>query len=393
MQTVVRRIELLVPTPSAELAAVGAASLPPGVAHAAHALAAPHVIASPVEPRRDPTPVQPGTTTLSHAASQQRVPGKAPSRRSLVVGLAGLVLAGAGGAWLWARQASPASADGPLNAPPPSTILVRASAMFPDKPRTGGVELVVHAPSEARYAAAKVTPIAEAGEPAAVVVVVQGTARFLGNESYVSGDDARPGAWRATAAALDAVGRTAWPAAMGALVSYGSKIRVLAPLGPLHDLRGDRLGAQRDFADERVPDLAAGVREARSLVSGGAARGRRYLILIGTGATAESSPDELVGLVAQLREAGIEAHAILLGEDDLAAGRALAGDRAHTVASQDELATAVSQVMARVGSEYFLEVPIQPLDKPTPATLRSNGAEVGQLVIPPHPDATLIVPP
>jgi len=58
------------------------------------------------------------------------------------------------------------------------------------------------------------------------------------------------------------------------------------------------------------------------------------------------------------------------------------------------LGAAVSQMIARVGSEYFLEFSIQPLDKPAPAALMSNGAEVGQLVIiPPHPDATLIVPP
>lgn len=147
--------------------------------------------------------------------------------------------------------------------------------------------------------------------PLAVVIVVEGTTAFMGNQSYARAQDCRaaspgticrlikvaPGAHAEVAAALGA-GRRGLGARLGrgaraALIAYGDAAPVVVPMGPAAKLTGKRLGAQRAYADRSVRRLAAGLTAALAVIEATPAD-RRAVIVIGSGLASDGADLEAV---------------------------------------------------------------------------------------------------
>jgi hypothetical protein len=222
-------------------------------------------------------------------------------------------------------------------------VTVEVRAMLPAAPAAGDATLVI---GKQRIAAAKV----ERGtDPVDVIVVVEGTETFMGNDGYAE-TEPRPGAHSAVAAALDRLAKAGGPASAATLIVYGAKAEVRFD-GPLAQLTADKLGAQRDFKGATAGNLAAAIETGLQHLERRATPGRRYLVVLSGGANA-GGPEPLAALRKQLVQAKVEPHAIVFptdGQDGASAGKLLAASHARIVANRDAITPAAQAVADRIG--------------------------------------------
>jgi hypothetical protein len=186
--------------------------------------------------------------------------------------------------------------------------------------------------------------------PVAVVVLVEGTSAFMGNDAYARAETCQatrpgtlcrvvrttPGAHAALVAALGAgrrgLGHRLGRGARASLLTYGRTSTIALPMGPAARLSGKALGPQRTYADRSERNLADGLTAALETLTATPAR-RRAVVVIGAGLT--SRDVDLAAIKARYGAAGVSIFYLqwnpsptLIPEDDTAAGRlrAVLGD-------------------------------------------------------------------
>ncbi|MBT8494165.1 MAG: hypothetical protein KJO07_14005, partial [Deltaproteobacteria bacterium] len=128
----------------------------------------------------------------------------------------------------------------------------------------------------------------ESDEPMALVVLVQGNFRWMGNEQYSDPEDPEtgaiyPGAHAGLGAALDALSKAGPDNSRAALLIYtDGKVIAKKPMGSARELGAASLGAQTEYKEYISKPLVVGLTEAWSLLSN-EPNSRRVLVVIGDG--------------------------------------------------------------------------------------------------------------
>ena len=210
--------------------------------------------------------------------------------------------------------------------------------------------------------ATKSVPFGASDDELAILILVQGTVRLMGNEA-----EAIDGYHDVVKEAIDVVARARPRHTRVALYVYGDSVVARAPMGPAEAVSGDLLGAQAEYAAINTKALQRGLEEALRVL--GAEPGRRVLFVIGDGG------DQVEGYsvradVERLAAASIEVYALGASpRDPSPVDRNRIGQLgrlgAHRFANQKEQVPQLAEVlMNEINSVYNVEFPeIQAADR------------------------------
>ncbi|HKA87186.1 MAG TPA: FHA domain-containing protein [Haliangiales bacterium] len=135
--------------------------------------------------------------------------------------------------------------------------------------------------------ASKMEAFNDSREDLAIVVLVQGNVRWMGDpkpepqEGQTEAPPEIPGYFDLVKPAIDAFGKVRSKNTKAALYTYGVKADVKSPMGNISGLNGDALGQQSDYAKINTKSLRTGLQTARTELS--SQPGRRVLVVIGDG--------------------------------------------------------------------------------------------------------------
>jgi hypothetical protein len=117
-------------------------------------------------------------------------------------------------------------------------------------------------------------PFAASDEPMAIMILVQGTVRFMGSAE-------EEGYFEVVKAAVDTIARARTRHTRAGLYVYGQTVMARVPMGPPENVSGAALGALEEYAAITSKALQRGLEEALRVLS--SEPGRRVLFVIGDG--------------------------------------------------------------------------------------------------------------
>jgi len=194
--------------------------------------------------------------------------------------------------------------------------------------------------------------------------VLNGWEIWIGNDDVLPEDDPSryPGVLKALASALDKVNfKDAGPAgSTGVVITYADKAIVRIPMGPLDKITGAQLGTQKDYLGTKGVELVKGVELALAELHKVQAS-RKVLIVVcdGMDTNMEAAKGQLLNDKAVAKTDGIQTFAIIYKG-------ALSGDgnvistmipQTQFVNSADNIATAISAILARMADRQYLTFP------------------------------------
>jgi hypothetical protein len=255
---------------------------------------------------------------------------------------------------------------------PGVTIDVRLPADAPDvvaedfvlEVRTGATR------GEARGRALTKAPIADG--PIAVVLLVQGNERFMGNSASLDemGEprDPLPGAHGAVRLLVDALAKGLPARAQVAVVTYGSEVVMRAPFAPAASISGEVFGGEELYRGVGSKQLIPGLEGAIDLLT--KQPGRRVLVAIGDAGDTNLDAD-VKDLVSRARAARVEIYVLhasarrddLRIEGNMKRARALGALGAELEAPElDALPAAAKDLLRAIDSAWRVEFPARGLD-------------------------------
>jgi hypothetical protein len=162
------------------------------------------------------------------------------------------------------------------------------------------------------YPAAKMVPFKDSDEPLAMIILIDGKVRFIGDPTPdpLPGEEPQPipGAWEEVKAAIDALAKTRVKKTKVALWVYAAEVVPKTELGDPSNVGGEMLGAQKEYSKNATSALRLGLESAQSTLS--SEEGRRVVVLIGDGR--DTSDDvNYKDIAAKFEAASIEFYAIL----------------------------------------------------------------------------------
>jgi hypothetical protein len=258
----------------------------------------------PPSTRRDPTPVQGPTTTLRGAAGSTAAPPPPPSRRGIILGAAGAGIAVAGvGAWWVTRGSSTPAKPSPRTWP--LQIDFRMPRSIEALPETIGVSVDGFV---AKLASPPVITPPSRGATRSLVVLVEATERFLGNETHADWGVIE-GAYGAVAALLAELDGLIDPGVAVQLITFDTATTAHGSFAK-REAMADALEPQVAYARRLGADLGAAIERARGVLA--KRTGERQLLIFGTGLPLElGSEDRFQALRKQLAQDRVVARAAL----------------------------------------------------------------------------------
>ena len=162
------------------------------------------------------------------------------------------------------------------------------------------------------YPAAKMVPFKDSDEPLAMIILIDGKVRFIGDPTPdpLPGEEPQPipGAWEEVKGAIDILAKTRVKKTKIALWVYAAEVVTKADLGDPSNIGGEMLGAQKEYSKNATSALRLGLESAQSTLS--SEEGRRVVVLIGDGR--DTSDDvNYKDIAAKFEGASIEFYAIL----------------------------------------------------------------------------------
>jgi Inner membrane component of T3SS, cytoplasmic domain len=217
--------------------------------------------------------------------------------------------------------------------------------------------------------ALKSMPYRESDEPLALVVLVQGNFRWMGNESYKSADDPEDqgsvydGAFRGLPPAVDVLAKAGPQGSQAALLVYAQgNVDVKQPMADAAKLTGAGLGSQQDYGENVSQPLVLGLSEAWKLLVK-MPDFRRALVVFGDGV--DVNPEDAGALkkaITDLQEAKVEVYSIFYNpHDDGPQGQqnmAKIGYTEHFKASsRDNFRASADSVVEAINAKYYVDFP------------------------------------
>jgi Inner membrane component of T3SS, cytoplasmic domain len=209
----------------------------------------------------------------------------------------------------------------------------------------------------------------ESDEPMALVILVQGNFRWMGNETYKAQDDPEDqgavyeGAFRGLGPAIDILAKAGPAGSKAALIVYAER-QALAKqaMGDAAGLSAAALGGQQDYGENVSQPLIIGLNEAWKTLAKMSGY-RKVLVVIGDGQDdkAESAAD-IKKVTTDLKEAGIEVYSIYFNpHDDGPQGQqnmAKIGLTQHLAASsRDDFRTLAGTVVETINALFYVDFP------------------------------------
>jgi hypothetical protein len=220
-----------------------------------------------------------------------------------------------------------------------------------------------------RQKASEVTRYRDSDQPMAMVLLVQGNFRWMGNEMYTDRNDPEAGtvydgAFRGLGPAIDTLAEVGPSGSMASLYVYqDGQAVVRQPMGEASSLSGGALGSQRDYEDAISKPLLVGLDEAWKVLAE-ASGYRRVLVVLGDGTDdrADISGD-LRRSIEQFRDIGAEVYTIhyVPVADDGPQGqenmRNLGFSGHYAATSRDNFRSMADTIAGQIGSRYFVTFP------------------------------------
>lgn len=228
--------------------------------------------------------------------------------------------------------------------------------------------------------AEKALKYTESDEPLALVILVQGDERWIGNETYIENeDDKMEGAFVGVGPAIDALAKAGPAGSQGALIIFREgKPEVKQAMGELSKLSGASLGAQQDYSGIGVP-LVPALNEAWTML-GNMAGFRKALIVIGDGTGQKDDiSTELRDIGKKLEETEVEIYTIHyspvaqdspIGQQNMTR---LGIDGHKAASSRENFASFAQSFVELIGARYYVYFP--GFDAKTKIGFTHDGAE------------------
>lgn len=227
---------------------------------------------------------------------------------------------------------------------------------FTVKVDDGGVPVLI--------GAEKCVPFSQSDDELALMILVQGTVRFMGG---AEGEETIDGYYDVVKQAVDIAAKARPKHTRVGLYVYGDSVIEKVPMGAPENVSGESLGAQAAYAPITTKALQRGLEEAVRVL--GNEPGRRALFLIGDGGDQRDGYNPRHEL-ERLAAASIEVYALGASPRDPAPADRHRLDMigklgAHRFANQKEQVPQLAEFLANeINSVYAVEFPeIQPGDR------------------------------
>jgi hypothetical protein len=217
--------------------------------------------------------------------------------------------------------------------------------------------------------AMKSVPYQQSDEPMALVVLVQGNFRWIGNETYTDAADPEAGsiydgAFKGIGPAIDVLAKAGPPGSKAALMVYAEqKVIVKQAMGDAPALSAGALGGQQDYGEFISRPLAVGLTEAWKVLAN-MPDYRKVLVVFGDGQDdKEDVSADLKKSISDLKEAGVEVYSIFYTNtpEDGPQGQqnmSKVGFTAHLAAqSRDNFASQAGLVVEAINAKYYVDFP------------------------------------
>ncbi len=229
----------------------------------------------------------------------------------------------------------------------------------------------VDGPSVISVKPEKVELYQNSNEPMAMVVLIQGDERWIGNETYFEEDASEDGlaeaalvgAFTGIGPMLDELNKAGPPGSVAALVVYGEKVETKLPISDASKLTAGALGAQRDFQGEAGVSFLPGIDRAITLLTKQTGK-RRILVIIGDGT---GQAEDLRGPIRKRKETleslGAEVYTVQLSANpnDPPSGpqnmKTLGYTDAKKANSKDNLKAHAALFVESINQRYYLVFP------------------------------------
>jgi hypothetical protein len=212
----------------------------------------------------------------------------------------------------------------------------------------------------------KVKTYVESDDPMAMVVLVQGDERWMGNETYLDPEDPdyMEGAYQGLGPALDALAKAGPPGSKTALLIYtqGRADPKLA-MGDAAQLGASALGGQKDYQNNINVPLLVGLDEALNLFDKHAGY-RKILVVVGDGTGQEEDIAEgLKERVTKLQQRKVESFSIFYesivsgspeGQNNM---KKIGYSEAKAATSRDNFEAFAKQFVEHIGARYYATFP------------------------------------
>jgi Inner membrane component of T3SS, cytoplasmic domain len=217
--------------------------------------------------------------------------------------------------------------------------------------------------------AVKSVKYSESDEPMALIVLVQGNFRWIGNETYKSPDDpddqgsVYDGAFKGLPPAIDALAKAGPPGSKASLMVYAERqALVKQQMGDAPALSGGALGGQQDYGENVSQPLVLGLTEAWKVLANMAGY-RKILVVIGDGQDDKAdAAAELKKVTGDLKDAGVEVYSIFYNpHDDGPQGQQNMAKIGLTqrlnANSRDDFASLAGTVVESINAKYYVDFP------------------------------------
>ncbi len=214
--------------------------------------------------------------------------------------------------------------------------------------------------------ASKIKLYTESSDKMALVILIEGNGRWMGNETYAEeqGDVPEAGAFTGLGPAIDNFAKAGPPGSLAAVLTYGDgKADEKQKMSDASKLSGTVLGKQQDYEKNLDIPLITGLQAAMAILDKHAGY-RKILVVIGDG-TGERDDigADLNKRVEDLRQRKIEVYTIFyeaissgspIGQGNM---KKLGLSEAMIADSKDSIATKTQSIVDTIGARYYLNFP------------------------------------
>jgi hypothetical protein len=218
-------------------------------------------------------------------------------------------------------------------------------------------------------AAMKSVPYQQSDEPMALIVLIQGNFRWIGNEAYTDPADPEAGsiydgAFKGLGPAVDVLAKAGPPGSRAALMVYAEqKVIVKQAMGDSASLNAGALGSQQDYSEFISRPLTVGLTESWKVLAN-MPEYRKVLVVFGDGQDdKEDVSADIKKAISDLKEAGVEVYSIFYTntpEDGPQGPQNMSrvGFTAHlTAQSRDNFASQAGLVVEAINAKYYVDFP------------------------------------
>ena len=208
----------------------------------------------------------------------------------------------------------------------------------------------------------------DADEPMAMVILVQGNFRWMGNETYTDPNDPEAGsiydgAYKGLGPAIEVLTKSGPSGSKAALLVYAQGVIVKQALTDAASVNSSSLGSQQEYGEFISKQFALGLSEAWKLLAN-QPDARKILVVIGDGQDdKEDISAELKKAVSDLKESGVEVYSIFYSTapEDGPQGQqnmAKVGYTDHfTATSRDNFSSLAGNISEAIGAKYYVDFP------------------------------------